>query len=136
MNPSRIGVPASAPSPTDLIHPIHPMQSPQLLHAARLALRYHERRERQQKHKSREGDCLRAAILDAEQARPHVLLIMDGGIIHEILGTYPTDVSILDYDTQGAPDEDVVTLDRPGYGKRAYHSARSTDVLPAEIETI
>ena len=62
--------------------------------------------------------------------RPQVLLIMDGGIIHEVIGDRPVDVTILDYDTDGATDDEVLHVPREGYGERCYHSTRSTDVVP------
>jgi hypothetical protein len=81
------------------------------------------------------GDILTDLLdrLDRRDQRPQVLLIMDGGIIHEIIGDCPVDVTILDYDTDGATDDDVLKLPREGYGERCYHIARSTDVAPAEI---
>ena len=68
--------------------------------------------------------------------RPQIVLIMDGGIIHEIVGTVGADVTILDYDTDGLSKDDTVAIPRQGYGRRATCDGRSTDVDPAQVETI
>ncbi len=68
--------------------------------------------------------------------RPHFIIIMDGGIVHEILGTHAADVTMLDYDCDGAGDNEVVNVPRDGYGDRCFHIARSAEVEPSQVEDL
>jgi hypothetical protein len=65
---------------------------------------------------------------------PHFILIMDGGIVHEILGTHAADITMLDYDCDGAAADEVLKVPRDGYGDRCFHIARCADVEPGQVE--
>jgi hypothetical protein len=68
--------------------------------------------------------------------KPQVIVIMDGGLIQEIISDVPLDVTLLDYDTEGKEPEELVTLPRPGYHDQAYPSNLPVNCDPAQVEQI
>jgi len=56
-------------------------------------------------------DIRSAPVIPAAEAMPpRVLVVMDGGLIHEVLSDAPVSVLVVDYDVEGADEDQVVDL--------------------------
>lgn len=61
--------------------------------------------------------------------KPTVIILCDGGVIHQVLSDLPVTVVFVDADTDGVPVEDRTQLD----GEEWYVSNVEVDVDPQEL---
>ena len=61
-----------------------------------------------------------------------VFVIIDGGIIQNVITTTNLDVTVIDYDTEGADLDDLKVV----YGTDAYVSGPDIEINPQEAEAL
>ena len=74
---------------------------------------------------SQAGFRVEIAVLDAPN--PRMVIEMDGGLIEKVSGDVDVDVIVVDYDIEGAADEDVVDVVFGDMTKAAYISTQGRE---------
>jgi hypothetical protein len=68
---------------------------------------------------------------------PVVVLCMEGGVIHEVIGNAPLRVVVLDADTEGGDEENIVTLENEEvYLIEHQVSFASETLVPERVQAI
>lgn len=69
---------------------------------------------------------------DEKLVMPKVILVMEGGLIQNVIADTAVDLTIIDRDTEGADEDEL----RQVYGDDAYVSGPHVNVNPEEVEVI
>jgi len=68
--------------------------------------------------------------------KPRIIIVLDGGLIRNVMSTCDIDIAIVDYDTEGIPDEDLTTLHFDTGDDRAYCFIERPAKLPEEVNRL
>lgn len=76
--------------------------------------------------------------IEIEVPTPNVLIVMDGGLVQHCVSDAPVDVTTLDYDTEGAIEEDTIPIPQKSTDdtENAYVGWPIVDVIPERVNQI
>lgn len=79
------------------------------------------------------------AAQTVKPSRPRVVIVMDGGLVQEVLSSVQTDVAVIDYDTDGIDESEIELADIPqgdGTTADAWAFTQEPTVLPDRVDEL
>jgi len=68
--------------------------------------------------------------------KPKIIIVMEGGIIQNMLSDVPMDAVIIDYDIEGVEDENLTRLKCYEYMPLAYCRLEEPQLLPKDTKML
>ena len=68
--------------------------------------------------------------------KPKIIIVLDGGLIRNVMSTEYIDVAIIDYDIEGIPEEDLTILPFDTGDDKAYCFIEKPIILSGEVNRL